>query len=122
MQDRRLTTRGVGALALGAMVTGAACAPTDDSADAIDAVVPSEYFPAERTVFGVNPDWGAETVAEFAEVSGVSPGAAVSFVDLPWNEADVQNVRAAAEQIGGSNGVLLLTIEPSEGLEAITPR
>ncbi|WP_258935187.1 hypothetical protein [Nesterenkonia pannonica] len=50
------------------------------------AIPPSALLPEGRTVFGLNPDWGVETLREFAETTGVGPGAAVSFVELPWDE------------------------------------
>ncbi|WP_246836255.1 glycoside hydrolase family 26 protein [Nesterenkonia sp. NBAIMH1] len=85
------------------------------------AIPPSSLLPEGRTVFGLNPDWGVETLGEFAETTGVGPGAAVSFVELPWDEGDVENVTAAAEQIAEFNGVLMLTVEPVDGLGAVTP-
>lgn len=81
---------------------------------------PSDLLGEGETFFGVNPDWGVETLTEFAEASGMEPAVAVSFVELPWDDEDVANVEAAAEQISEFNGVLLLTIEPVQGLSAVT--
>jgi hypothetical protein len=69
---------------------------------------------------GVNPDWGNETLTEFTESTGIEPTAAVSFSTVPLDETDVANVRAAAEQVAEPGGVLVLTLEPAEGLGAVT--
>jgi hypothetical protein len=80
----------------------------------------AEAVPAEGALFGVNPDWGQQTLAEYADLLGRDPGVAVSFADVPLDATDLANVRAAGEQVRGMGGSLLLTLEPREGLAAVT--
>lgn len=113
---------------VGLAVIASGCSPTEDDdsdtaagEDAGPGVAsPTNVLPADRPVFGVNPDWGVETLAQFAETTGVTPASAVSFVEIPFDETDVKNVRAAADQVAGVGGVLMLTLEPTAGLDAVT--
>lgn len=82
-------------------------------------MTPTQALPAERAVFGLNPDWAVESLQNFADITGVSPGAAVTFIDMPFNSEDSTNVLAAADQVAGMGGVLMLTLEPHEGLGAV---
>ncbi|MER7797760.1 glycosyl hydrolase [Microbacterium sp. NPDC096154] len=70
--------------------------------------------------FGVNLDWGAQTVAEYAELLGEAPADVVSFSPVPWNDQERQWVIEAAHQAAGSGSAHLLTLEPQEGLRAVT--
>ena len=76
--------------------------------------------PADGTLMGVNLEWGKETLAEYSENLGERPAVAVTFADFPFNEEDPALIAAAAEQVRGNGGMLLLTLEPFEGLEAVT--
>lgn len=129
----RLPRIGAAATAtLGLAVLASGCSPAEESTsneetsqeqDAEEqpaAVPPRQMLPSDRPVFGVNPDWGVETLSQFAETTGVTPGTAVSFVEIPFDQTDVANVMGAAEQVSGVGGVLLLTLEPTEGLDAVT--
>lgn len=112
--------------ALGAVALLAACTPGDADAGpgagpaSCAAVVPSAALPADGVALGVNPDWGDETLAGFSASTGLDPAAAVSFSDVPLDASDVANVRAAAEQVAATGGVLVLTLEPAQGLDAVT--
>ncbi|WP_241976291.1 glycoside hydrolase family 26 protein [Cryobacterium algoricola] len=80
----------------------------------------ADLVPHAGVLFGVNLDWGAETLAEFSG-SGLRPAVAVSFSGLPMSADDRANVGAAAGQVLSNGGELLLTLEPRAGLAAITP-
>ncbi|WP_108249442.1 glycoside hydrolase family 26 protein [Planctomonas deserti] len=85
-------------------------------------VVPAEdLVPATGALLGVNLDWGSETLSEYADKLGHRPSVAVSFSDLPLSNSDEVNVRAAAAQVRGNGGSLLVTLEPHAGLASITP-
>ncbi|RWZ52412.1 hypothetical protein ELQ90_00130 [Labedella phragmitis] len=94
----------------------AACSSTPPC----DPAVTSAPVPQEGVLFGVNLDWGRETLAEYADASGSAPAVAVSFSDFPFASTDRENVLAAADQVASVGGTLLLTLEPVDGLEAVT--
>lgn len=70
--------------------------------------------------FGVSIDWAAQTLAQYAERSGVHPAMAVTFADIPMSSTDRANVDAAVEQASTAGSGLLLTLEPNDGLGAVT--
>ncbi len=81
----------------------------------------ADLVPASGAMLGVNLDWGSESLEEYAEKLGHRPSVAVSFSDLPLSDADEDDVRAAADQVRGNGGSLLLTLEPHGGLASVTP-
>jgi hypothetical protein len=102
-----------------AMLSG--CAPAEPAAlRGCVARTVSEATPADGALFGVNPDWGDQTLGRYAHLLGNNPAVAVSFADVPLSAADEENVRAAGEQVRGVGGILLFTLEPREGLAAVT--
>jgi hypothetical protein len=112
----------VGSLALAAAGCGA---PTDAGRAPASPTVcaaprPDAALPAGHVTFGVNPDWASETLQQLTDATGLTPGAAVSFVGMPMTQTDAQNVTAAAEQVAATGGVLMLTLEPRDGLGAVT--
>jgi hypothetical protein len=76
--------------------------------------------PSDGTLFGVNLEWGRETLAEYSEKLGERPAVAVTFADFPFTEDDPDLIASAAEQVRQEGGTLLLTLEPEEGLAAVT--
>ncbi len=95
---------------------------TGDSASAAACTVApaADLIPESGALFGVNLDWGVETLQEFSERLGMNPAVAVSFTHLPMTESDLTNVRGAVDQLRAVNGTLLLTLEPHDGLAAVT--
>jgi hypothetical protein len=111
----------------GVALLAAGCATSPDAAPvaapaptSCAALPPSEAFPAEGVAFGVNPDWGSETLEQFTVATQLQPAAAVSFTAVPLSGTDRENVRAAAQQVARTGGVLVLTLEPHDGLAAVT--
>ncbi|PZE94046.1 hypothetical protein DEI95_05215 [Curtobacterium sp. MCBD17_008] len=92
--------------------------PTASTTCRVDA--DADVAPDVGVLFGVNPDWGDQTLAEYAGLLGHHPAVAVSFADVPFREEDRQNVLAAGEQVRAQGGTLLLTLEPQQGLPAVT--
>ena len=80
----------------------------------------AESIPDAGVMFGVNLDWGAESLAQFADKLGKRPEVAVSFATFPMDAQTVTNVNAAADQVRMNGGTLLLTLEPHQGLAAVT--
>lgn len=120
---RRATVRGVLA-GLTMLVTGAlpACAgppePVDRSAQAACAV--AALAEADGAAFGVNLDWGRQSVAEYADLLGRAPADVVSFSPIPTGEQDRDWILQAAQQAADAGAAHLLTLEPRDGLEAVT--
>lgn len=110
-------------LAAGAVLAVGACAPQDRTPEVpVCTVRPAaDLVPEDGALFGVNLDWGAQSLAEYTQHLGRRPAVVVSFTDLPLDDDDVQNVTWAADQVREEGGILLLTLEPRQGLAAVTP-
>lgn len=80
----------------------------------------ADVLPAQGALFGVNLDWGSQTIAEYSRELGQRPAVAVAFADLPFTEAERDEVRSAAAQLQTNGGTLLLTLESIDGLAAVT--
>ncbi|WP_225437199.1 glycoside hydrolase family 26 protein [Arthrobacter sedimenti] len=76
--------------------------------------------PEDGTLMGVNLEWGRETLAEYSDKLGERPAVAVTFADFPLGEEDPGLLASAAEQLRQNGGMLLLTLEPTDGLDAVT--
>ncbi|WP_077222865.1 glycoside hydrolase family 26 protein [Rathayibacter sp. VKM Ac-2630] len=114
--------RSLSALALAAAVSGlVGCSGSSAGAVASCVVRPAaEIVPAEGTLFGVNLDWGAETLKQYSAALGERPSVAVAFADLPLSAGEREEVHEAAEQLRVNGGTLLLTLESIGGLAAVT--
>ena len=82
---------------------------------------PSLTPPAGRTWFGMNLDWGNDTAAAVSERLGITPAVWVQFVRFPLTEADRANLAGFVEQVAAVGGHGLVTLEPHDGLAAVTP-
>ncbi|MDJ0335343.1 glycosyl hydrolase [Salinibacterium sp. G-O1] len=97
-------------------------ASPDSTGEVARAILPAaDIIPESGALFGVNLDWGVESLQEFSDRLGLEPAVAVSFTHLPMSETDLVNVRGAADQVRAGNGTLLLTLEPHAGLAVVTP-
>ena len=84
------------------------------------AVPPDLVPPDGRAWFGMNLDWGSETVEGVSGRLGVTPAVWVQFVRFPLTPADRGNLVGFFEQVGAAGAHGLLTLEPHDGLEAVT--
>ncbi len=82
----------------------------------------AELVPAAGALFGVNLDLEATPLAEYAKGLGHKPAVSVSFTDFPYDEQGWANLEGAAEQIRASGQMMLLTLEPHQGLGAVTEK
>ena len=76
--------------------------------------------PESGILAGVNQDWENQTLAQCSAELGRRPAVAVSFAPFPMSGTDKANVDAAYGQVRENGGILLLTLEPKEGLAAVT--
>lgn len=74
----------------------------------------------DGTLFGVNLDWDDQTVQQYADLLGHRPADVVSFAPVPWTDEERNWVLQAAQQAAGTGSVQLLTLEPQDGLAAVT--
>lgn len=76
--------------------------------------------PESGALFGVNLDWHNKSLAEFAKDLGQKPAVSVSFTGFPLTTKDEDDLRRAVEQIRADGQMMLLTLEPHNGLATIT--
>ena len=107
-------------LALSACSANGSASPAVRNAAACAMVSAADVIPERGVMFGVNLDWGTESLQKFSARLGLKPAVAVSFTNLPMSATDLQNINAAVDQVHAINGTLLLTLEPRSGLAAIT--
>ena len=68
----------------------------------------------------MNLDWGSRTVADIGHDLAVTPAVWVQFVRFPLDDAARQNLVGFFEQVGAAGAYGLLTLEPHDGLDAVT--
>ena len=76
--------------------------------------------PADGALFGVNLDLHAKPLAAFAKDLGHKPAVSVSFTGFPLTAKDEDDLARAVEQIRADGHMMLLTLEPHEGLDTVT--
>ena len=77
--------------------------------------------PSGQAWFGMNLDWGSDTIAAVSERLGTTPAAWVQFVGFPLDAGGRDNLDAFFSQVGAARGVAVVTLEPHDGLAAVTP-
>ena len=77
-------------------------------------------MPADGALFGVNLDLGSRSLADYAQDLGHRAAVSVSFTGFPYDSRGHDYLLQAAEQIRASGRTMLLTLEPEEGLGAVT--
>ncbi len=78
--------------------------------------------PASGAYFGLNLDWGNETAQQASDAFGHTPAVWVQFASFPMDEATRAYVEAFIEQVAEVGGMALLTLEPHDGLAAVTDK
>jgi Glycosyl hydrolase family 26 len=81
----------------------------------------ASVVPKDGVLFGVNLDWKSETLAQHRANLGHSPAVAVEFSDIPYDRPTWEHTKSAARQVKENGGVLVLTLEPHAGLDAVSP-
>lgn len=94
---------------------------TTPRSEATRATEPALVPPQGRAWFGMNLDWGSETIGEVSDRLGVTPAVWVQFVRFPLTDADRGNLAGFFEQVGTAGAHGLLTLEPHDGLDSVTP-
>jgi Glycosyl hydrolase family 26 len=82
----------------------------------------ASVVPHDGVLFGVNLDWKSETLAQHRANLGHAPAVAVEFNDIPYDRPTWEHAKSAAKQVRENGGVLVLTLEPHAGLDAVSPQ
>ena len=110
------------------LVLAAGCASADapfastptPAHSASPAPLPDLAPPARHAWFGMNLDWANDSVGEVSERLGATPSVWVQFVRFPLDDGGRGNLDAFVEQIAAVDGIGLVTLEPHDGLGAVT--
>ena len=85
-----------------------------------DAGPPGSRLPPGPGVWlGVNLDWDRDSPHSYGSRIGRMPAVVTQFARMPLTAADIGHVDAAVDQLAASGAMLLLTLEPHDGLEAV---
>ncbi|GAB3350918.1 glycoside hydrolase family 26 protein [Modestobacter lapidis] len=109
----------VAAVAVAAL-TGCAVPAIDSSSASCATTTVAGLVPTNGVHVGVNLDWGQQLLADYSVQLGRRPAVTVSFTDFPLAPDDERNMDDAVDQIAAEGGMLLLTLEPREGLATVT--
>ncbi len=76
--------------------------------------------PASGALFGVNLDLHAKPLSQYAADLGHKPAVSVSFAGFPYTAEEKAHLDQAVTQIRADGQTMLLTLEPMQGLDAVT--
>ena len=111
------------ALAVAAALTLTGCvaeAGAQTSTASCRVLPAADLVPSDGVYLGANLDWARQTLAEYSRDLGRRPAVTVSFTQVPLTRDDEVNLDAAVRQVAEDGGLLLLTLEPHQGLAAVT--
>lgn len=80
----------------------------------------SRLEPADGAYLGLNLDWGTETAAEASQDLGRTPAVWVQFARFPLDGGGRANLDAFIDQVAAIGGIGVITLEPHDGLAAVT--
>lgn len=81
---------------------------------------PSAEPPGSGVWLGASIDYDHDSVAQYAKRLGHAPANLVVFAALPETPVERAKVDAAVNEAKGSGSMVLLTLEPNGGLDAVT--
>ncbi len=76
--------------------------------------------PASGAYFGMNLDWGHDSIEGVTQRLGMTPAVWVQFVAFPLDEAGRRNLDGFIDQVAEARGMALITLEPNDGLASVT--
>lgn len=95
--------------------------PASPGLEATERPLPELVPPDGSAWFGMNLDWSTDSVADVSARLGVTPSVWVQFVPLPLDDAARENLDAFVKQLAAVGGIGLVTLEPRDGLQVVTP-
>lgn len=84
-----------------------------------NALVPLE--PAQGVYFGATLNWDADSLDTFAQRTGYTPAVAVRFFDFPFTDDELVKLEEFVSQVVAARAIALISLEPIDGLDAVTP-
>lgn len=84
-------------------------------------VLEAPLLPSKGAYFGVYLDWQHDSAAAFNKRLGVSASVYVAFFHLPFRENEQNKLDKFIDQVAQQRGSALITLEPYDGLDVITP-
>jgi hypothetical protein len=81
----------------------------------------SRLEPASGAHFGVNLDWATDSPAGFSERLGHRAAVYVRFFAFPFGESELAVLDETVTGVAGEGGMLMVTLEPWNGLSSVTP-
>ncbi|MGO4186303.1 glycoside hydrolase family 26 protein [Pseudarthrobacter sp. TAF60_1] len=93
---------------------------TPPSPPACEVLNRTALVPASGALFGVNLDLNAKPLGNYAADLGHKPAVSVSFAGFPYSSQERDHLQQAVEQIRADGQMMLLTLEPMNGLGAVT--
>lgn len=76
--------------------------------------------PRTGTYVGVNLDWSVDSPASYNQRLEHHAAVFVQFVRFPMEQADILSLSLSAGAVASEGGMLLVTLEPWDGLEGVT--
>jgi len=76
--------------------------------------------PADGAYFGLNLDWDHETAKAAGDELGHMPSVWVQFARFPLDDGGRKNLDDFIDQVASVGGIGLITLEPYDGLGAVT--
>ncbi|WP_246019074.1 glycoside hydrolase family 26 protein [Arthrobacter crusticola] len=80
----------------------------------------AQLVPDQGALFGVNLDLDSKALGEYARDLGRGPAVSVSFTGFPYTAQEKTDLQRAVSQIRVDGQMMLLTLEPMKGLDAVT--
>lgn len=84
--------------------------------DYADEIKMNRLEPLTGAYFGINLDWGNNSVSGISKALNINPNVLVRFVHYPISEGEKIWLDQAVEQVAVHGGIMLLTLEPHSGL------
>ena len=78
------------------------------------------HMPDDGVLFGINSDWKMERIPEVNQHLGATAGAYGRFLPFPASKDDLKGLDVFASDVNKVDGIMILTLEPSLPLAAIT--
>ncbi len=79
-------------------------------------------IPADgETFYGVQLDWEADSPEDYASRLGEAPMVYGEYVPFPLSPDTKDLLSRRVDEIADQGGMLILTLEPHEGLDTVTP-
>jgi hypothetical protein len=104
----------------GLLLAGCGGAASGDDAAACTAVPAADLVPDDGAWFGAHLGGDGAALDGYASALGQRPAVVGATVEVPMRSDDRRQVNALVDRLVDARGILLLTLEPYRGLDAVT--